>query len=360
MTTISFKQVLLNKGLSQSEAARRAEVSTTTINLLINKGHVPKSPDIRRRLSEVFDYDFIAIIKDSSSETEPEEEEVTPMLTIATIKHFKLMSDPFINDITDENDVYKTPAFHDIENAMRFSARSAGILCIVGESGSGKSVARDVVTANFLERDQVNVIYPRSFEKDKLMASAICQSIIDDIGDGKMKSGIEARARQVETLLCEMVRAGFHNVLIIEEAHDLNKETLKFLKRFWEMKLGFKRLIGVILIGQPELKSRLIESSNWSAREFIRRATTIELPPFSVNDIRAYLTLKFKKQNLDVSEILTDDAFPAIEHRLVVDVGGRLISNAYPLLINNIIRRALNEAAENAMSHVSADIINNL
>ncbi len=359
METAILKQVLLDKGLNQSDAAREAGVSTATVNLLINKGRVPKRPELRERLGNVFDCDFNTLSNDPDPEPQTNEEP-TPMLTINTLKHFKLMSDPFINDISNEEDVYKTPAFYDIENAMRFSAKSAGILCIIGESGSGKSVARDVVMENFMDRDRVNVIFPRSFEKDKLIASAICQSIITDLGDGHMRRGMEARARQVETLLREQIEAGYSNVLIIEEAHDLNKQTLKFLKRFWEMKYGYKRLIGVILIGQPELKSRLKESANWSAREFIRRATTIELDPFKVDDIRAYLDIKFKRLNIALEAVFTDDAFQAIERRHITDIGGRLISTAYPLLINNTVRRALNEAADNAMPHVSADIINNL
>jgi len=355
MTVNTLSRVLLDRGLSQTDAAREAGVSIATINLLVKKGQVPKNREMQKRLSAWFGLDVTAVKPVSSPE-----EEVTQMLSLNTLRHFKMFVDPFVNDVTDEKDVYKTPAFLDIENAMRFSARSAGILCIVGESGSGKTVARDVVTANFLEKDRVNVIYPRSFEKDKLNAAAICQSIIDDLGDGRMRRGMEARARQVEDLLRQQVQAGFTSVLFIEEAHDLHRSTLKFLKRFWEMKYGFKRLVGIILIGQPELKNRLKESSNWDAREFIRRATTVELGPYSVAEIRDYLALKFKRLGVDSSAIFTDDAFPAIERRLVIDAGGRLISNAYPLLINNVVRKALNEAASICLPRVNADLINNL
>lgn len=356
MKVESLKRVLRNKGLSQTDAAREAGVSIATINLLVNKGQAPKNPEMRKRLSTFFGLDVDAVKPVSS----PDDEEVTPMLTLNTLRHFKLAGDPFLNDIADERDVFKTAAFLDIENAMRFSARSAGILCIVGESGSGKTVARDLVTSSFLEKDRVNVIYPRSFEKDKLNAAAICQSIIEDLGGGKLHRGMEARARQVEDLLRQQVQGGFTNVLFIEEAHDLHRSTLKFLKRFWEMKYGFKRLIGIILIGQPELKNRLKESSNWDAREFIRRATTVELAPYSVADIRAYLALKFKRLNIDSASIFAEDAFPAIERRLVIDAGGRLISNAYPLLINNVVRQALNQAASLCLPRVNADLINNL
>ncbi len=37
-------------------------------------------------------------------------------------------------------------------------------------------------------------------------------------------------------------KGGQRHVLIIEEAHDLSVHTLKYLKRFWELEDGFKKL----------------------------------------------------------------------------------------------------------------------
>ena len=72
-----------------------------------------------------------------------------------------------------------------------------------------------------------------------------------------MRSSQEAKARQAQKMLAESSRAGNSHVLVIEEAHDLSIQTLKVLKRFWELEDGFKRLLAIILIGQPELKLRL-------------------------------------------------------------------------------------------------------
>ena len=81
--------MLCDKGLSQTEAARQSGVSVATINLLINKGIVPKNPEMQKRLSALFGMDV--------TEVKPEKEEVTPMLSLAALKHFKLF-DPFINN----------------------------------------------------------------------------------------------------------------------------------------------------------------------------------------------------------------------------------------------------------------------
>ena len=74
---------------------------------------------------------------------------------------------------------------------------------------------------------------------------------------------------------------GFAHVLIIEEAHDLSIATLKYLKRFWELEDGLKKLLSILLIGQTELAGKLDESKNYEAREIIRRMELLKIEPLS-------------------------------------------------------------------------------
>jgi type II secretory pathway predicted ATPase ExeA len=83
-------------------------------------------------------------------------------------------------------------------------------------------------------------------------------------------------------------------VLVIEEAHDLTTMMFKHLKRFWEMEKGFTKLLGIILIGQPELKAKLDARINFEAREFINRCEVFELSPLGP-DLEAYIEFKLKR-----------------------------------------------------------------
>ncbi len=49
------------------------------------------------------------------------------------------------------------------------------------------------------------------------------------------------------------------DLLVIEEAHGLPTATLKHLKRFFELEDGFKKLLGIVLIGQTELRMNLLD-----------------------------------------------------------------------------------------------------
>jgi type II secretory pathway predicted ATPase ExeA len=149
---------------------------------------------------------------------------------------------------------------------------------------------------------------------------------------------------------------------MIEEAHDLSIQTLKYLKRFWEMEDGFKKLLSIILIGQDEMKVKLDESKNWEAREVIRRMEILEMEPLrGGKEIAGYLDKKFSRIKKDRNTIFTDEACEALSRKLLRQTRNNTVySIAYPLNINNMARRAMNLAASIEIKAVDADVINNL
>ena len=152
-------------------------------------------------------------------------------------------------------------------------------------------------------------------------------------------------------LLRDSSRAGNTHVLMIEEAHDLGVKTLKSLKRFWELEDGFKRLLAIILIGQPELKLKLDERTNYEAREVIRRCEVAELVPLDRN-LEGYLELKFKRVGKALAEVFEADAFDMIRRRLIERRHG-----VYPLVVNNLVTKAMNTCAEIGAAKVGADVV---
>ncbi|MFP4733744.1 AAA family ATPase, partial [Pasteurella multocida] len=83
---------------------------------------------------------------------------------------------------------------------------------------------------------------------------------------------------QLHRVLKDSARAGNQHVLIIEEAHSLPVPTLKHLKRFFELEDGFKKLLSIVLVGQPELKLKLSER-NFEVREVVQRCEIVTLEP---------------------------------------------------------------------------------
>jgi type II secretory pathway predicted ATPase ExeA len=282
------------------------------------------------------------------------------MLSAAAKKQFRIFKDPFVDDVQSSEDVFLSAEQRYIREAMYTTAKHGGFLAIVGESGSGKTtLRRDLLDR--VAREQLNIvaIQPRVIDKGRLTAGLICEAIIRDLSQQKPRQSLEGKARQVEDILIGSSRAGNAHVLLIEEAHDLTVATLKYLKRFWELEDGFKKLLSIILIGQPELKGMLDERVNYEAREVIRRCEIAELMPLN-SALEQYIELKFARIGRDTREVFKADAYDAMRARLTLRRRGSdgVVSMLYPLTVNNLVTKALNTAADLGIEKVDAEVIN--
>ncbi|UYT08178.1 AAA family ATPase [Treponema denticola] len=286
------------------------------------------------------------------------------MLTQRARKKFKIVADPFTGDVTKAEDVYMTDDTRFVSEYLYQTARIGGMVALIGESGSGKTtIRRYAIDRMQAEGQKVRVIIPRCIDKTKLTATSICDAIIQDCSEEHPKRTLEAKARQIERILTNSSRSGWSHVLMIEEAHDLHVQTLKYLKRFWELEDGFKKLLAIVLIGQPEMKGKLDEAKNWEAREVIRRMEVLELSPLSNGkEIAAYLDIKFSRLDRERKTIIDDEACEALAIKLRRQTRNQqqVYSVAYPLLVNNWTRKAMNLAAELGSAIVDADVVNSL
>lgn len=287
----------------------------------------------------------------------------TEMLTPDARKHFGLVRDPFKDDLSSADDVFLGPDQIYCRDAMWQCVRGNGFVAVIGESGSGKTVLRhDLKERLAKDLDRVIVIEPRVIDKTRLTAGMICQAIIKDIDENAtIPQSVERQARLVEKMLIASARGGNRHVLIIEESQDLTKQTLKYLKRFHELQDGFRKLLAILLIGQPELKNLLDERYNWDAREVIRRCEVAELQPLHGTALAAYIEHKLKRVGSDTKRLCDDSALDAIRARLTSIRSNRQTeSQIYPLVVNNLITRAANEAAALGVPRINADIIKSL
>ncbi|MBN1104725.1 MAG: ExeA family protein [Deltaproteobacteria bacterium] len=274
------------------------------------------------------------------------------------LKHFKVFRNPFIDDIQKDSDIYMSDEHRYIEAAMLDSARHGGFLAVIGEVGSGKTVMRRKVIEQLRRDGDTLVIYPQMIDKTRLTAASICDAIIQDISSERCKIKLEDKTRQVQRLLMDRAKSGYRHVLIIEEAHDMKAQTLKYVKRFYELEDGYRKLMGIILIGQTELKHFFNEGQHVDMREVIRRVQVAEIKGLN-GHLKPYLSVKFKRVGKAVEEIFEEGAFEALAQRLTSTSrdGKSKVSHAYPLLVNNYVARAMNLAHEMGEMKISADVI---
>jgi type II secretory pathway predicted ATPase ExeA len=394
---LRLKGVLLRLGISHGDLAKAVPkadghpISRTAIAHILNHGYRPAKMDwaamqarIRQYLAErgatpaelesAWEVDDNnerwshkpAGFNTPSTPTDDEDDStrITPeMLSPQARRHFNLFRDPFQDDVQGPDDIYLSADQRYIREAMFQASRQGGwLMAVVGESGSGKTtLRRETIDRINRESLPVIVIQPKAIDKTQLNARHICEAILYDLQPNcKPKRSLEALSRQVEKSLIESGRSGYTHVVIIEEAHDLLIQTLKYLKRFWEMEDGFKKLLSIELIGQPELRDKLDERRYPDAREVIRRCEVLELKPLD-GGVGDYLALKFKRLGAELSQVIDQGGIDALRQRLTeVGRGPRRnvsLSMTYPLVVNNLMVRAMNEAARIGAACITADIL---
>ncbi|EIV2911597.1 TPA: AAA family ATPase [Serratia marcescens] len=381
-----LKALMQEHGIDQRMVADAAQVSQPTISQIVNHGIWPKrrTAEVRQCISQFLaargldtagafeevqaaDTACTNVSQQANKEGDDNMLLAKQVLHPATKKHFGLFRDPFADDaLQGSDDVFTTPDIRYVREALFQTARHGGFLAVVGESGAGKStLRRDLIERINRENAPVIVIEPYIIAMEDndnkgktLKAASIAEAIINTLAPLEgVKRSQEARFRQLHRVLKDSSNAGYSHVLVIEEAHSLPLPTLKHLKRFFELENGFKKLLSIVLVGQPELAMKLSER-NQEVREVVQRCEVVELLPLDTQ-LEAFLTFKFDRAGKSVKEVLDASATDAIRARLSNNIGGRkgVVSLLYPLAVSNLTIAAMNLAAQIGVPVVNADVI---
>jgi type II secretory pathway predicted ATPase ExeA len=305
---------------------------------------------------------------------EPPKEDESMLLAKQTLSRqarqaFGLFRNPFDSHLQPDDEIYVNSEFAFVREACLQAALNSSFVALVGESGSGKSTTVESLE-DAIQRDRKNVIVirpsvlgmeDRMYAGKPVKAGDILQAIVTTLDTrASPKQTVEARSTQAVQLLRGSVEAGNQHLLLIEEAHSMSDFTLKHLKRLHEMKLGRRPLLGILLVGQPELKAKL-DPRRAALREVTQRCEMVELLPLD-NDLKAYLAHRAKVVGASLDKMIDDAGIEELRRRLTVEKPGaggqrRVASLLYPLAVNNMMTAAMNMAAELGAPIVNRDVV---
>ena len=387
---IKLKQVLAQYRVSQRKLAARLAVSPAVITNLVNHGQLIKtdteqfktnlsavlvelgiSTALPELLTEVCTTEAMSVKTSQHDKSNQTIEDETMLLAKqalfpATKKHFSLFTNPFTDEVRSADEVFTSPDVRYVREALFQTAKFGGFMAVVGESGAGKStLRRDLIDRINNENLPIIVIEPYIIameDNDKkgktLKAAHIAEAVISTLAPlERMKQSPEARFRQLHRVLKDSSRAGNQHVLIIEEAHSLPVPTLKHLKRFFELEDGFKKLLSIVLVGQPELKLKLSER-NFEVREVVQRCEVVELAPLD-SCLEQYVEWRLKALGRKSDDIFDRDALDTVRGRLILTNARNKAQTSllYPLAVGNLLTSAMNLAAELGLPKVTADVV---
>lgn len=179
--------------------------------------------------------------------------------------------------------------------------RDGGFVLLTGEVGTGKTT----ICRCFLEQipndtDVAFILNP------KLNAEQLLATICDELGISYFNDDISIKELidSINRYLLKSHSQGRHTVLIIDEAQNLSPEVLEQLRLLTNLETHEKKLLQIVLLGQPELQEMFLRPD---LRQLAQRVTA-----------------RFHLKELQLSEL-----GPYVRHRLGV-AGGKDIVNIFP------------------------------
>ena len=220
-----------------------------------------------------------------------------------------------------------------------------GFVLLTGEIGTGKTT----VCRCFLEQipADCNVAY---IFNPKLTVGELLQSVCDEFGVTHAHSGPGAETAKdcIDPLNAFLLRthaAGQHNVLIIDEAQNLSADVLEQLRLLTNLETNERKLLQIILIGQPELRSML-------ARPELEQLAQRVIARFHLDALSAAETEHYIAHRLAIGGRHGALPFDAQALQLI-----HRLSHGVPRRINLLCGRALLGAYATGQSVVNKDIV---
>ena len=127
-----------------------------------------------------------------------------------------------------------------------------GFVLLTGEIGAGKTT----VCRCFMEQVPAHCKIAYIFNP-KLSVEDLLSSICDEFGIAQGGASVKAHVDAINGYLLASHAQSRNNVLIIDEAQNLSGEVLEQLRLLTNLETSERKLLQIILIGQPELRTML-------------------------------------------------------------------------------------------------------
>jgi len=231
-----------------------------------------------------------------------------PPFSIAPNPHYLYMSDQYLEALAH----------------LMFDS-GGGFILLTGEVGTGKTTISRKMLENLSNNIDVAWIINPKLSVDELLAS-ICDELGITYPAGT--SSIKIFTDLISEFLIQAHGHGRNVLLIIDEAQNLSPEVLEQLRLLTNLETNERKLLQIILLGQPELKTMLERND---LRQLAQRITArYHLHSLSLNSTTEYI-----RHRLTIAGC-RQSPFPARTVKLI-----HRLSHGTPRLINLLCDRSL-------------------
>ncbi|MCO4797848.1 MAG: AAA family ATPase [Colwelliaceae bacterium] len=202
---------------------------------------------------------------------------------------------------------------------------SGGFVLLTGEVGTGKTTISRTVMEKLPENTQASFILNPTLSCEELLA-CICDNL--KIRYKKTGATLKYLTDKIQNKLLKNHNDNINTLLIIDEAQHLKPEVLEQLRLLTNLETNTKKLLQVILIGQPELQQLL---QRRDLRQLAQRITArYHLLPLTKLELTQYIQHRLSVAQC-TRQIFNKAAISAL-HK---------ISKGIPRVVNLLCDRAL-------------------
>lgn len=219
-------------------------------------------------------------------------------------------------------------------------SESGGFIQLTGEVGTGKTTLIRSLLEQLPDRAEIALILNPQLSTKEFLQSICGELRIPPPSERTVKGYIDA----LNSRLLAANAEGLRIVLIVDEAQTLSPELLEQVRLLTNLETAKKKLLQIILIGQPELKQLLDRPE---MRQIAQRVTgRYHLEPLSLEDTAVYIKHRMKVAGAQ-ARIFTPRAM-----RLIYRLSGGI-----PRLINVVADRALLAAYAKEQTSINGRLI---
>ena len=240
------------------------------------------------------------------------------------LEYFKLTCAPF--DLApDPKFLYITPQHSRAVANVRFALlQHDSFVVITGEIGTGKTTVLNTVLQELGQQYVTARLVHTTLTDIELLQSLLSEFGIPNYSDKKVQL-----LDQIRAFFLEQHLAGRHVVIIVDEAQHLNPAALEELRLLSCIDSHDRRIVSIVLTGQPSLDDVVDDRSLAQLRQ--RTRLRQRLRPLEQADTVEYIRHRLRVAGGDAAEIFAPESFPEI-HRLTLGT---------PRLINTLCDTAL-------------------
>ena len=174
-------------------------------------------------------------------------------------QHFGLKQAPF-SIAPDPRYLFMSERHREALAHLLYGVRGeGGFVVLTGEIGAGKTTVCRCFLEQIPERCNVAYIFNPKLTVDELLKTVCAEFRIAYRHDGPGAATVKDYVDALNEYLLRTHAAGQNSVLIIDEAQNLSADVLEQLRLLTNLETNERKLLQIVLIGQPELRQLLAQ-----------------------------------------------------------------------------------------------------